>query len=139
MKYLILASLLVLLGCKNDTDQGVKSQFVRFDIKNESDKEVTIFLYRRNNELFKEQLLKSGETAILDEGYESAPYSPTYSLTVSLDSAFILFEDNKTLVQTIRNQTQNDSINNILNRLFYVKFNGNLRFTLRQSDYLRAN
>jgi hypothetical protein len=137
---LILFSALIIIfsSCKGE-DEDVKSRFVQFEIKNESNKDATIFLYRINNDLFKSLKLNSGDSNILDEGFtRRAPSYPTYSLTLSIDSAVIIFSDNKKLIQTYAPRGYNDTINNILDDRFYNDVNGKLRFTLKQSDYLRS-
>jgi len=136
---LFLSLVIIFPSCDENEDDNVKGRFIQFEIKNESDKEVTIFLYRRNNDLFRNLKLNSGDSSILDEGtIGKAPRLPTYSLTMSIDSAIIVFSNNKKLTQTFKDRGNNDTINNILNIFFYYNVNGKLRFTLKQSDYLRA-
>jgi hypothetical protein len=139
MKKLIQFFLLALFiqSCEDEVKND-KTKFVSFETKNETTMNATIRLFRRNNDLFKEIIINSGDSSIVDEGYDTPPYTPTFSLTVSIDSAVILFSDNKKLIQTIENRGNNDNINNILRRDFYVNVNNKLRFTLKQSDYLRA-
>jgi len=137
---LFLASIIIFSSCKGEDEDGAnKARFIQFEIKNESNKDATIFLYGSYNDLFKSLKVNSGDSSIMDQGSTGqAPSPPTYSLTRTLDSAVILFSDNKKLIQTYAARGNNDTINNILDDLFYNDVNGKSRFTLKQSDYLRS-
>jgi hypothetical protein len=140
MKYTLIIILIssIIQSCQESEDISVKARYSQFEIKNESNKDVTIFLYRRNNDLFKSIIVNAGDSVIMDEGNETPPNTPTFSLTVSIDSAVILFSDNKRLTQTTGDRGNNDIINNILDRSFYYDINKKNRFTLKESDYLRS-
>jgi hypothetical protein len=73
-----------------------------------------------------------------------APGGPTYSLTNSIDSAIIEFNDGKKLIQTVSSRGNSDTINNILIDIFYKNFESinpdfvRKQFTIKNSDYIRA-
>ena len=140
MKYIFTIIMISSLfqSCKDPSELNIKARFIQFEIKNESSKDVTIYLYKRNNDFYKSVNVYHGDSAILDEGYETPPYTPTYAITVSIDSAVILFSDNKRLIQTFENRGNNDTVNNILDRSFYSEINKKYKFSLKQSDYLRS-
>jgi hypothetical protein len=141
---LILFSALIIIfsSCKGE-DEDVKSMNFRFIVKNESFKNITIYFYYPNNNLYKQISISSNDSAIVDEGNISPVGGSTFSLTNSLDSAIILFADGKKLIQTFYERGNNDTINNVLSSLHYKSLTPNESiknqlFILTENDYLRA-
>ena len=143
MRYLLILTACVLI-CACNKENPEQSSRVRLEIRNLSSQDVELFLYDRVNELAINESIASMDSAIVEEGFiHPAPGGPTYLLTSSnLDSAVIVFDDGKKLVQTSYARSSYDSINNILHPTFYKGFIDEsatrLQFTISNSDYDRA-
>ncbi len=149
MKNLKIISLIAMLSINYSCDENIEasgiSTLVKLEVRNNAKKNVTIDFYYSNRTLFKKVLINSQDSIVVEEGYlRPAPTGPEYSLTHSLDSAIIVFEDGKVLTQTFFDRGNNDTINNILISSNYKSFESfnptfaRLQFTLTQADYLRA-
>jgi hypothetical protein len=145
MKYFLIISafLSIIIQSCEDEDRNVKSMNFRFFVKNESLRNLTIYFYYPNNDLYKQISISSNDSTIVDEGNISPVGGSTFSLTNSLDSAIILFADGKKLIQTFYERGNNDTINNVLSSMHYKSLTPNESiknqlFILTENDYLRA-
>lgn len=145
MKKSIIILLLTLpfLACEEIIEDNGPSVPVALEFKNSTSKGAEIKLYRPDNALFMSGNIAAGDSSLLDEGYlHPAPNGPSYSLTNSLDSAVILFDDGKKLTQTFFNRGVMDTVNNVLSDRFYqsIEEQGRIRkqFILTELDYQRA-
>jgi hypothetical protein len=142
---IIITALFVVQGCKEETEGLGKTWTIYFEVTNKSTKDARIMLYKTNNELFRDTLIKSSDSAIVDQGFlHPAPDGPTYQLTRTLDSAEIIFSDGRKLIQTSGLRGNNDFVNNILLGINYTNYevqNTDIvrdQFVLTEDDYLRA-
>lgn len=143
--FIILTLSIIMFGCKKIKEEQGKTVLVKFEVKNTSTKNLKIFLFKPNDSLFKLIDINAGDSVFADEGFlRPAPTGPTYHLTNILDSAVILFSDGKMLIQTSRNGSNIDTINNIHLSRNYQYFNeknpdfSRQQFTITENDYLRA-
>lgn len=144
-KILVVLIIYSLIGCKKNEEENGKSIFIKFEVKNSTSNNLRLTLFRSNDSLFKNIEISASDSLIIDEGFlHPAPGGPTYSLTNSIDSAIIEFNDGKKLIQTVGSRGKNDTINNILIDNFYKNFESTnpdfvrKQFTIKNSDYLRA-
>lgn len=144
-KILVVLIIYSLIGCKKIEEENGKSIFIKFEVKNSTSNNLRLTLFRSNDSLFKNIEISASDSLIIDEGFlHPAPGGPTYSLTNSIDSAIIEFNDGKKLIQTVGSRGKNDTINNILLDNFYKNFESTnpdfvrKQFTIKNSDYLRA-
>ncbi|MHB1277076.1 MAG: hypothetical protein ACYC1Q_01610 [Bacteroidia bacterium] len=145
MKTRILTFLVAILfiACEENIEDNGPSIKTAFEVKNGTSKDIEISLYKPDNLLFISRNISAGDSSIMDEGFlHPAPNGPSYSLTNSLDSAVILFDDGKKLTQCFFNRGVKDTVNNVLSDRFYQSFEeqGRIRkqFILTEQDYQRA-
>lgn len=144
-KILVVLIIYSLIGCEKIEEENGKSIIIKFEVKNSTSNNLRLTLFRSNDSLFKNIEIFASDSLIIDEGFlHPAPGGPTYSLTNSIDSAIIEFNDGKKLIQTVGSRGKNDTINNILLDIFYKNFESTnpdfvrKQFTIKNSDYLRA-
>lgn len=144
-KILVVLIICSLIGCKKIEEENGKSIIIKFEVKNSTSNNLRITLFRSNDSLFKNIEIFASDSMIIDEGFlHPAPGGPTYSLTNSIDSAIIEFNDGKKLIQTVGSRGRNDTINNILLDRYYKNFESTnpdfvrKQFIIKNSDYLRA-
>ena len=85
------------------------------------------------------------DSILVDEGNIDPVGGCSYHLTNSIDSAEILFSDDKKLMQICCERGINDTINNILTPVFYKgmvnrpkETMSKMMFTITEADHLRA-
>jgi hypothetical protein len=132
-----------LLSCRNE-EVTVALSSIKIELKNASSQNTRFLFFDFDGSVYKEALINSGDSIIIEEGViNPAPDGPTYSITMALDSAQIIFPNMKKLIQTKgENRTFRDTVNSVLHETYYKRYSeGNftrMQFTLTEEDYLRA-
>lgn len=140
--YALVSSAVLFSSCGDE--EIAQSTKVKFEILNLSTQNVELFIYGRNNQLEISESIRFMDSTIVEEGFiHPAPDGPDYKLTTSrLDSAVIVFADDRKLTQTAFSRGNNDAVNNILIESHYIINNeqdiSRFQFTISLADYERA-
>lgn len=149
-KYLIMFLAFLLQSCDKKTvapEEKEKSELrYRYYAKNNSGETAYVYLYRWDNSILTAVGINPSDSMMIDYSFNSTKGTFMQELYRTLDSAIILFPNDKKLVQTISlngNRITRDTINNILSPDNYktVKTDETSyqsTFTLTENDYLRA-